>query len=210
MFGEQPFTYRLMLLVFGVMTPQITTAREKPAPRNAADTKARIIAAAQQVFSEKGYAQGGLREIARHADVAGSLVIKYFSTKANLFEQALTGALIDPAFFQRERSRFGEILVGTIIDGRQAMVQPAMIALSIGDDEAKAIIAKVTRNFVLDPMAGWIGTPDAKARANVILMLTLGYVVLARHVDLDGSETVRDQTAALVAASLQDIVDGMR
>jgi AcrR family transcriptional regulator len=182
----------------------------KPTVRNAQDTKARIIEAAQQVFSEKGYSDAGLREIARRANVAGSLVIKYFSTKANLFEEALTKALIDPKIFQEDRSNFGDFLVETLQNPNLRMVQPAMIALSIGDDEAKDIIARVSQEYVLKPMAGWLGTPDAKARASYILMLTMGYIMFARHIAMDDSAASRRETAALVAKGLQEIVDDAR
>lgn len=181
----------------------------KPSARRE-DTSARIIAAAQQLFSEKGYSGTGLREIARHAGVAGSLVIKYFSTKANLFEESLKKALIDPKFFQQDRSRFGETLVETLNDQNLSMIQPAMIALSIGDEEAKEIIARVSCEFVITPMAGWLGTPDAKARASYILMLTMGYLIFARHIAMNDSASSRDETAALVAQGLQAIVDGAR
>lgn len=181
----------------------------KPAKRKE-DTSARIIASAQKHFSEKGYSNTGLREIAKSAGVAGSLVIKYFSTKANLFEEALKNALIDPRFFQKDRSTFGQTLVDTLNDRDQSMIQPAMIALSIGDEEARKIIVRVSHEFVLTPMAGWLGTPDAKARASYILMLTMGYLVFAHHVAVDDSASSRRETASLVAQGLQAIVDGAR
>lgn len=180
----------------------------KSGPRSAEDTKARIIEAAQEVFSRKGYSEAGLREIARQSNVAVSLVIKYFSTKANLFEIALTKALIDPEFFQGDRSKFGDLLVSTVSDPGLSVFQPAMIALSIGDDEAKDIIARVSEEFVIKPMTAWLGTPDARARANFILMLTMGYVIFSRHIAADASTGSGDDTAALVAKGLQAIVDG--
>lgn len=178
------------------------------AARSANATKARIIEAAQQVFSQKGYSQAGLREIARQADVAGSLVIKYFKTKANLFEQALTQALIDPQFFQSDRSKFGKSLVDTLNGGNETLIQPAMIALSIGDDEAKEAIARVSKQFVLEPMADWLGGADGMARAKFILMLTMGYLILARHIGIDETGTTRSDLAALVEKELQVMVDG--
>jgi AcrR family transcriptional regulator len=57
--------------------------------RNPAVTKARILAAAQKVFAERGYAQTGLRDIANEADVSSALPVTYFGTKAGLFEAAL-------------------------------------------------------------------------------------------------------------------------
>jgi AcrR family transcriptional regulator len=180
---------------------------DKPAERNAEETKARIVASAQRVFAAKAYSQAGLREIARHAGVAGSLVIKYFGTKRDLFEEALRQALIDPRVFQEHRSRFGATVVGTIDDPTEDVFAPAMIALSIGDDEAKGAIERVTEQQILGPMAAWLGPPDAGARANYILMLTMGYVVFARHLATGKPGGACDATAELVARGLQAAVD---
>lgn len=57
--------------------------------RNPEKTKFKILAIAKQMFAEHGYAQTGLREIAKTADVAPSLIVNYFGTKAGLFEAAL-------------------------------------------------------------------------------------------------------------------------
>lgn len=191
------------------MLPKVMVENSKPNGRKE-ETSAKIITAAQQLFSEKGYSNAGLREIAQRSGVAGSLVIKYFLTKANLFEIALKNALIDPQFFQQDRSKFGETLVETLNDRNLSLIQPAMIALSIGDEEAQGIIAKVSHEFVLTPMAEWLGTPDAKARASYILMLTMGYLIFARHIAMDDSAATRDETAKLVAQGLQAIVDSAK
>jgi AcrR family transcriptional regulator len=182
--------------------------RPQAAARSAEVTKARIIDAAQRVFSQKGYSQAGLREIARNADVGGSLIIKYFETKANLFEEALTRALIDPQFFQSDRSKFGKSLVETLNSDSQPLLQPPMIALSIGDDEAKTVIARVSQKFVLDPMAQWLGGTDGIPRAKVLLMLAMGYLILARHIGMSESKTTTDKLSELVAQAMQAIVDG--
>lgn len=180
----------------------------RPAVRNAEETKARIVEAAQQVFSEKAYSDAGLREIARRANVAVSLVIKHFSSKANLFEEALTRALIDPHIFYSDRSKFGDHMAATLSDRSLAMIQPAMIALSIGDDEAKGIIARVSQEIILKPTVDWLDAPDGEARANFIMLLTMGYVLFAHHIAPDLSASSRDETAALVAKGLQAVIDG--
>jgi AcrR family transcriptional regulator len=176
-------------------------------PRSAKDTRARIIAAAQQVFADKGYAQGSLREIARRADVAVSLLIKYFSTKANLFHQALGKALIDPQVFQADRARFGHAMIAAMRDRDLSALAPAMIALSISDQEAREIVVKVAREAILEPMTDWLGQPDAAARANYILMLTTGFLLFGHHVTIDESDDAARATADFVARALQAAVD---
>ena len=189
------------------MVAQGLPARSKSVPRRSEDSKARIIDSAQRVFSQKGYARTGLREIAAHAGVAGSLVVKYFSSKSNLFEVALAKALIDPAIFQADRARFGQSLVASISEPGMAVLAPAMIALSLGDDEAMKVILKVSREAIVAPMADWLGGPDADARAHFILMLTTCYAIFGRHLVMGDAEQTQARTAQMIADALQASVD---
>lgn len=177
-------------------------------PRNGADTRARIIEAAQIVFSEKGYPHAGLREIASRANVAASLVMKYFKSKSNLFEQALAKALIPPEVFQADRSRFGQAIVESVLDPNAKMMAPAMIALSLGDDEGREVAVRVAREHIIAPMAEWLGPEQGDARAINVLMMTTGFAILSQRMPLLGSKDVQSQIADLFAASLQAMVDG--
>ena len=134
-------------------------------PRSSADTRARIIAAAQCIFSEKGYAQAGMREIAAKAGVATSLVTKYFKHKAKLFEEALIGAIIAPETLQSDRANFGAAIVGTVLDRELQVRAPMMMALSLGDAEARDVVVRVVREHILASMSAWLKPPLAEARA---------------------------------------------
>ena len=179
----------------------------RSAPRTSEESKVRIIDSAQRVFSQKGYGRAGLREIAAHAGVGGSLLVKYFSSKANLFEAALKKALIDPAIFQSDRTHFGEAIVDFVREPEMAVLAPAMIALSLGDDAAMNVILKVSQEAILAPMASWLGDPDADARASFILMLTTGYAIFGRHLLMGSCEKTRAATARMIADALQAAVD---
>lgn len=51
------------------------------------DTRARILAAAQEVFSQKGFHQATMDEIAERADVGKGTLYRHFPSKENLFHQ---------------------------------------------------------------------------------------------------------------------------
>ena len=57
--------------------------------RTAAELRRDILAAAQEVFSEKGYAAASVREIAKRADAATPLIFRHFENKATLFATAV-------------------------------------------------------------------------------------------------------------------------
>src|SRR3546814_3398015 len=53
---------------------RVMKSRTPPKRRNAIQTKAKILAAAQQAFSETGYSQSGIRDIAAIADVSSTQI----------------------------------------------------------------------------------------------------------------------------------------
>jgi AcrR family transcriptional regulator len=173
--------------------------------RNAPETKARILEAAQAAFSERGYSQTGLRDIASRAGVATSLVVKYYETKANLFDQALR-ASIELGDASKHRGRFGEILAEAVSDPRTTIPLPSMLTLSLGDDEAREICARVIREEIIAPLANWLGPPQARARAASLLMLGIGFAIFSRHVNFEPSKSVRDDTAKWMAQTIQALI----
>lgn len=177
-----------------------------PAPTSA-DTKARIIAAAQAVFSEKGYSHAGMREIAQRAGVATSLLTKYFKQKKLLFEDALVDALVAPEALQSDRPNFGKAIATTIIEQEWGMRAPAMMALSLGDAEAREVVSRVAREHILAPMMRWLGPSMPEARAANILMMTMGFAIFSRHMKLLSSDRTQLEAAEIFAQSVQEIVD---
>lgn len=57
--------------------------------RTAAEVRHDILAAAREVFAEKGYAGASTREIAKRAQVAGPLIFRHYESKAKLFAAAV-------------------------------------------------------------------------------------------------------------------------
>ena len=53
--------------------------------------KARILQAAEEVFSKRGYTQATLDEIIKVADTGKGTVYKYFGNKENLFYTLVEG-----------------------------------------------------------------------------------------------------------------------
>ncbi|MFI6350059.1 TetR/AcrR family transcriptional regulator [Streptomyces sp. NPDC050560] len=69
------------------------SSSERPAEpvrrRDSAATKAAILAAAQEAFTEHGYDGAGTRDIARAAGVDARLIGRYFGSKEGLFAQVV-------------------------------------------------------------------------------------------------------------------------
>lgn len=157
------------------------------------------------MFSARGYAQAGLRDIAAKAGVAPSLLIKYFGTKAKLFEEALAAAIIPIRQFQQDRARLGETIVASILDRDARMFAPAMIALALGDPEARQIAEQVVRDQIVAPMSEWLGGADAGACALNILAMTTGFWIYHRNMNTLLDAQAMERSAALLTQSLQDL-----
>jgi TetR/AcrR family transcriptional regulator len=67
------------------------------AKRNAAETKRRLLDAAEREFAAKGYAGARLRDVAQAAGVQQALIHHYFVDKDGLYRAVLDRALAEPA-----------------------------------------------------------------------------------------------------------------
>jgi AcrR family transcriptional regulator len=187
---------------------KVPRAPRGPKRRNAPKTKARILAAAQQAFSELGYSQAGIRDIAALAGISSPLLLRYFGSKAGLFEAALIDAMPLDRIFERGRDGFGEHLASLLLDVALDLKPPAMVALSTGDAGAREIATRVTEKYAVAPLAEWLGPPDARARAVQISMLCTGFVMYTRQLPvMPAAKGVDKKLAKWLARSLQAIVD---
>jgi AcrR family transcriptional regulator len=183
-------------------------APQGPKRRNAPKTKARILTAAQQAFSELGYSQAGIREIAAIAGISSPLLLRYFGSKAGLFEAALTAATQLDRIFEQGRDGFGEHLTRLLLDVDLDIKAPAMVALSTGDPDAREIATRVTEKHVVAPLAQWLGSPEGHARAVQITMICMGFVMYTRQLPLTPTAKGADRKLARwLARTLQAIVD---
>ena len=178
-------------------------ARIEPKRRNPAETRSRILSAAFDLFATQGYARTGIREIAGKANVASSLVVRYFGTKSALFEEALTNAIFTHGFFIRTKKDFGEEMARLVANDEDTRLTAAMV-LAIADRESKAIAQKVTQRIVIEKLVEWLGPPAARARALNMLVLLNGFTIQTRHL-LAGQ--IPQESIRWLARSLQAIVD---
>jgi AcrR family transcriptional regulator len=183
------------------MSPPATAA---PKRRNAIETKVRILASAQNLFAANGYAQTVMRDIAADAGVAVSLVAQHFGSKAELFEAALIDAMETNTIFAGPREKFGRSLVDYALSGADLRL-PAMVILSTGDDDAREITARVTRERIITGLAAQLGPPNARDRAMELTMLSTGFLIYARQIPVG---EISERTKNRFAQWLQAIIDG--
>lgn len=167
------------------------------------------MAAAQDVFAEKGYSGAGMRDVAALAGVSATLLLRYFGSKRGVFEAALDD--IHPSelkFSDIERAQFGETLVRFILNPQWELKAPSMMALAIGDPEARDAAIRISNERVIGPLAAWLGPPHSEARALEILMMLFGFAVFTRRLPVAShSVEVSKEVGEQMALTVQAIVD---
>lgn len=192
------------------MAVRLGPVSDAPAPRkrDAQATRARILEAAQHAFSETGYSHTGIRDIAQRAGTSSTLLLRYFGSKAGLFEAALTAAMPIATVISRPRENFGKGLAEALLDPANEIRPPLMIALASGDAEAAAIAARVMEQQSIAPLAKWLGPPDGRARSLEVAMLATGLVTYLRQLPLRRTSAAEQKRiAGWFAAAVQAIVD---
>ena len=179
-----------------------------PKQRDSERTKAKILAVAQEAFATYGYSQTGIRDIAGKAEVSSPLVLRYFGSKPELFEVALTDLLGTDTLFSGNHDRFGATLASILADATREIKQPSMILLSVADPEARKIATRVVRKKVLNQLADWLGPPQSKERALEIIMLGMGFVLFTRQMPLlPRNKSSHQDMAQWLAETVQQVVD---
>jgi AcrR family transcriptional regulator len=137
------------------------------------------------------------------------VLIRYFGSKAGLFEAALAEAMRSDAVFSTPRDSFGRHLAETFCRPDIEIRPPAMIALAAGDPQAAAITARVAEQLAIVPMATWLGGANAHARAVQIFMLATSFVLYTRQVPVMPVDRGVDPAMVdWLGESLQAIIDG--
>lgn len=172
-------------------------------------TRAKLLAAARQAFTEKGYANAGTRDIAALAGVSSTLMFRYFSSKASLFEAMLVEfAPLEKIVFGVRRDRFGAHLARYILKFNADALLASTFALAIGQPDARKVAIRFASKQVLAPLADWLGPPNAKVRALQIIMIAAGFQMYARQLPLLPSATrLNTPLARWFAGAVQAIVD---
>lgn len=181
------------------------TVREQNVDR----TKQAILLAAQALFSTRGYAEAGVRDIAARAGVNPALIARYYGSKLHLFEAALEASLDVSLFTTVERENFGEETASALFKTRPdaAAVIP-MLVFSAGDSHARQAALALLARQVIRPLETWFGEPEAADRAAQLVAVITGfytYRLMLPLAPLKGrpSPAMRDW----LARTLQEIVD---
>ncbi len=189
-----------------------TQAKRPPRTRNAAATRAAILAAARIAFTQEGYEHVGVREIGAAAGVDAALVIRYFGSKERLFAAVMAEQFDASSWFAGERATVGARLARYLLtkEADTGAFDPLYLLLrSAPNPQAAALLRADMDVRFLRPLADWLGGADAPVRAELIVAYLIGIAMLREVVrsDLLAADDT-ERAIALVGPVLQGYIDG--
>jgi AcrR family transcriptional regulator len=197
------------------------TARQKQALTD--ERREQIMAAATQVFSQRGFAGARIKDIARAAGIAEGTIYLYFRDKRDLISGIVAAAAHSLAARMAdlsgddERAAIAEIIEDrlTLMREKGALIK-VVLARGLVDEE----VAEVLREGVLGPVTdllasrirakqreGRLRQVDPIVAARVLMAATLAFGVLSPAL---GDERLPHSEKRIAAEVADLLVNGMR
>ncbi|MEU5894102.1 TetR family transcriptional regulator [Streptomyces sp. NPDC047461] len=196
------------------MTGVTSRKRGRPPGTESADTRDRILTAAREEFSERGYEKTSVRGIAKAAGVDPALVHHYFGTKGQVFEAAVEVAF-SPALKMRD-----VVLEGPLEDAGERMTRfvfglwenpvtrkplLAIIRSAVNNEAAAAVFRRLVATQLMRRIAGELDTPDAELRAELAAAQLVGVAMMRYVIRI---EPVASADVELIIARVAPVVQG--
>jgi AcrR family transcriptional regulator len=176
------------------MSEAIILERAPPRRRDAAATRAAILAAAQAQFAQAGYDRAALRDIAAEAGADVALIKRYFGGKEALFTEALKASIRPDRLPDWDRASFAHdvaVMMAGTPGGDEGRAHSFQFVLRAATSPTTAPLLNVAvQERFLAPIRDWLGGDDVQARARVLAAAYIGFLVerLIRGEPLAGRE----------------------
>jgi AcrR family transcriptional regulator len=194
----------------------ISDVSGRPRRRDAAATRAAILASARRAFAQAGYDGAGVREIAAGAGVTAMLVNRYFGSKEKLFAEVIAATMATPTILTPRNlasPNLGETIARTLIEITKAADTPLdgfLIMLHSASSKRAAEIGRgQIENGHQKTMAAALRGELAPERAALILSLVAGIQVMRQMMGLPALANAQPEALVkLLAPLFQQLVDG--
>jgi AcrR family transcriptional regulator len=184
--------------------------------RNAAATRAAILASARRAFARAGYDGAGVREIAKGAGVTAMLVNRYFGSKEQLFAEVVADTMAAPIILTPEVLHSGTpgeamaaALVGLTGSGATPLDGFLIMLRSASSERAAAIGRAQIEAHHQRTMATALRGGLAAERAAVVLSLVAGFQVMRQMIGLSALADADERAlVAILGPMFQQLVEG--
>lgn len=188
--------------------------RGRPPRTESAGTRDRILAAAREEFSERGYDKTSVRGIAKSAGVDSALVHHYFGTKEQVFEAAVEVAFA-PALKVRDAvlaaplddvgERMTRVIFGLWENPVTRKPLLAIVRSAVNNDAAASVFRRMVTAQLMRRIAGEIDAPDAELRAELAAAQLVGVAMMRYVIKI---EPVASADVEQIIARVAPVVQG--
>ncbi|MEU0644568.1 TetR/AcrR family transcriptional regulator [Streptomyces umbrinus] len=198
------------------MTSAAPRRRGRPSHADSADAPAardRILAAAREEFSERGYEKTSVRGIAKSAGVDSALVHHYFGTKEQVFEASIEvafGPLLSAPGSIAEGpldgvgERLARFFFGVWENPATRKALLAIIRSAVNNEVAASVFRRLISAQLLRRVAAQLDTPDAELRAELAAAQLVGIAMLRYVIKVEPLASANpEQIIARVAPVIQ-------
>lgn len=197
-------------------SPQRNSGAEDSVPRpvrrftdRSAQTRAAILAAARARFAADGYEKATIRAIAADAGIDASMVIRYYGSKAELFEASaaieltLRDTVTTDAGPERVSQQYARAFMSRWEDGTNE-VEQLLVRTALTHKDAVGQVQRIFDEEIKPPiLAALAHDPDAELRAALVMTQTLG-LALCRY--LLGLNPIASADPAVLERAVRDAV----
>ncbi|MEU9156556.1 TetR family transcriptional regulator [Streptomyces sp. NPDC048417] len=195
-----------------------TRRRGRPPRTESADTRDRILVAAREEFSERGYDKTSVRGIAKTAGVDSALVHHYFGTKEQVFEAAISIAFA-PALnapvaiadgpLDGVGERLTRFIFGIWENPTTRTPLLAILRSAVNNDTAAAVFRRLIAAQLLRRIAEQLDLPDGELRAELAAAQLVGCAMLRYVIKVEPLASADlEQIVARVAPVVQGHLTG--
>jgi len=190
--------------------PSRTDSADAPAARD------RILTAAREEFSERGYDKTSVRGIAKAAGVDSALVHHYFGTKEQVFEASIevaVGPLLSAPGSIAEGpldgvgERLARFFFGVWENPATRKALLAIVRSAVNNEAAAGVFRRLISTQLLRRVAAQLDLPDAELRAELAAAQLVGiamlrYVIKVEPLASANPEQIIERVAPVIQAHL--------
>ncbi|MEU6344546.1 TetR family transcriptional regulator [Streptomyces sp. NPDC046977] len=176
------------------------------------ETRDRILAAAREEFSARGYDKTSIRSIARSAGVDAALVHHYFGAKEQVFAASIE-MTFEPAFGVPDVLAAGPDGVGErlarffVSIWENPVTRAPMLAVmrsAVSNETAASVLRGIVLRRMLERVAAELKVPDPRLRAELAASQMVGIAMMRYVVRIEPLASADiEEVVRLVAPTLQ-------
>ena len=196
------------------MTVRSTEASHRGGPekrrRTSDETRKLIIDAAGKAFATRPYRDITLKDIAEEAGVSAPLIIKYFGSKEQLYEELVDFQYGAQVLFDGPLESLGERMVAMLARPLEPYKPLSMniLFMSGGSEESNRMLRDNYSTQMVDALAARLPGPDARLRAELAMSAVMGLAIMCRRMMQERATGTVEEVVALYAPLVQRLLDG--